>query len=711
MKTELAGWWSLLLARHRLAMGYATSEPGMAWAGGVVVVGYVIGVYAAYEVCRMLPVFAASLEEARRLGIVLSITILSGYSKSAEFVVYVVSQIIVFLTVVGVWWGWCVWRSYGVVALPGAQLIPPSAERRAIGTLMSWLSIVRGLARTNPRWVDWVLVPIVVVFVAFDIDRFTLAWQGASGFLYEEGTFLSAVDGLLRGGVLYRDDYAGYAPLMFYPVKWLMGVFGVNGIILRLYTFISDVAGFIVLYHVLRVCLRHRGWALAGLGFFLVNYSLVYGVPGTIYRPSIHQSVFRYVIGLAWLIFFLRERPLSRLNRFMAGVAIGLALTFSHEVGLAACVAFLIVVMAAPAWGEQLRASLANIPLVVAGAVTVLTPWVVYFAGHRSLTDVAYWLLIYPQYMSLGYANLPFPSLGDLWWAIPNVFQWSPSPQALSIAISYWVPAMISLGVVVLGMRWCLGNLDREDQALFALVLMGGMLFKTALARTDIVHVQLPLVPVVLLGMIILRRFIDAAILGSVPLRSLTFAVMLGGAIVSVVVIQPPWPVLHAFVQSNVTSVRHKVIEDGLGIRSVSGIPRAQGMRFPIPFADEFEKTVKYIVTHTGSDEPILAFPNEPAYYFFADRANATRYPTASSAVTRSDRVAMIGELNESRPKYLIYSLGTPRIDNLRDDVVFPELMDYIRRHYIPEQRFGKTIIMKRQDVGAVEQEGAQSKS
>ena len=694
-----ADWWSALRARHRRAMEYAASAPAMARVGLVVLVGYVIGLYVAIAVCRALPVSLASLEEAKRLGIVLSVTILNGYSKTNEFVVYIASQIIVIMVVVGVWWGWCVWRSAGGVAFrpavfePRGDIRPASAAKR-FGFPFS------GREWMNPALMDWVLVPIGVVFVAFDIKRFASAWQGSSAFLFEEGTFLSAVDRLLRGGVLYRDDFAGYPPLMFYPVKWMMEVFGPNVIMLRWYVFFADVLGFLILYHVLRTCLRHRGWALAGVGFFLANYSLVYGTPGTIFRPSIHESVLRYSIGLVWLIFFLREKPLRRLDLFMTGLALGLTLSFSHEIGIVACVAFLTMAMTAPVWGGRLTQGVRDIPLVAAGGAIALVPWIIYFASHAALGDAFYWLFIFPYYLSMGFVNLPFPPLDALWWAVPRIAQWTPDIGALRVVIGYWIPVMISLGVVVLGIRWCMGSLNRDDRVLFALVLMGGMLFKTPLARTDIVHFQLPLVPAVIIGFVLLRRFSEVVVHGTIPYLSPTSAITMAAVIVSAVAIQPPRPVWDAFLRSNLLSVGDKIIEDDAGTRPLYGVPRAQGIRLPIAFADEFEKTTQYLMTHTTSDERIVAFPNEPAYYFFAERANATRYPTASSAATRADRLAMIEEWDQHRPRYLVYSLGTPRIDNFDDRQVFPELFAYIRRHYVPERRFGATLVMRRLDVG-----------
>jgi hypothetical protein len=201
------------------------------------------------------------------------------------------------------------------------------------------------------------VVPLVVTVIAFDVKRISTAWLGESAFLFEEGTFLSTVDGLLRGGILYRDEVTAYAPLMLYPVKWLMEAFDVSVVMLRVYALCADILGFVILYHVLLTALRRRMWALVGCGFFLVNYSLI-GVPGVIFRPSIHESVLRFSIGLAWLPFFFNDAPRRRWNLLLTGAALGVALTFSHEVGIVACLVGLVVVVSPPVWGGQFRVAL-----------------------------------------------------------------------------------------------------------------------------------------------------------------------------------------------------------------------------------------------------------------------------------------------------------------------------------------------------------------
>lgn len=690
------GFWTAIRRVHLNAMTYAVSKGADARAGAVIGVAYVVGMLLAYAACSVLPVSMADVEEAKRLGISLSVTVSSGYSKAHEVTVYVVSQLVVVGVVFGVWWAWCARSSLihtlsrasrrrEATAAPGAE----SGPRRA-----SW----RFPWRLAPVWIDWVLVPLVVAFVAFDRRLFGSMWLGTWAFLSEEGVFLSGVDAVLRGGALYRDDYTSYAPLMFYPVKWMMEAFDATVVMLRAYAFLADIAGYLILYHVLRTFLRHRGWSLLGVGFFLVNFSLV-PAPGIVFRPSIHESVLRFAIGLAWIPFFFRTWvPLKR-DLILAGIALGLAMTFSQEIGLVSCLSFVLVTVSAPLWGAPLSRAIRDAAWVAGGGALAVVPWVGLFMAQGTLDDAFYTLFVFPQYYGLGLGGLPFPPPAVFWHAVPQVLQWVPGANALSITKGYWIPFVFSLGAVALAMRLAMGRLDHEDRMLLALLLIGGMVFRTALGRSDIVHFQVPLVPAVVLGIVLFRRVIMAVTSGSVPLVSSTTIVAGLVVLASAAILQPPRPVWKAFLHTNVWSVGEKFTPPAGGTREVSGVPRARGVRLPTAFADEFEGTVRYIATHTEPQDRIVAFPNEAAYYFYTERERGTRYPMASNAVTAADREAMVAEMVERRPRYLIYSLATVRVDNLDERLVFPELIEYIRTTYVPETRIGDTVILRRRDA------------
>ncbi len=670
-------------------MEYAASRGAMSNAGLVLLLSHLLSIAVAWLVCRALPVSLAQMEEASGLGIH-SLTILAGYPKSHEFTVYIVWEICVIALTIAVWWGWSVWCGRSMSAEAQSETVrmkppmwSPEPQRK--------------------RLMDWVLISIVIAYAQFGSDRFVTGfwWKDVYWpFLSEEGTILATADRLLHGGVLYRDEFAVYGPLMLYPVSWLMRI--VDSVVtLRIYAFILDCLGLLLLYHALLVFFRHRGWAVLGLGFFLLNFSLADFAVGTLFRVSIHESVFRFTVGLAWLLFFLRDpKGPGRRDLVLTGASLGVALTFSHEIGIVSCVSFLILVSTSRLWGiptREIRRQLVYAALGLGGAVI---PWIAFFASHGALRAAITDLFLYPKYIGLGYGALPFPSLDDLWIALTRVFR-NPPLDALSTLTGYWIPWIIAVGATSLGIRLLQMRLDRDDRIVWGMVLLAGMLFKAGLGRSDIVHFQPALVPAFVIGLMLARRFAAGVMKKRILVCSWSFWCGIAVSLLSVIALQPPRPVLASFVYGNLSPFDHKLKsrwnEDEWS--PLKDIPRARGVLVPKEMAAEFDDVVRYIVSHTRPSDSIVAFPNEAAYYYYAERPNATRFSIAYVAVTHEDRREMIDAMEKNRPPYIIYSLSAFRPDNINENIAIPELVEYIGRSYMPVRHVGHSVILMRKEL------------
>ncbi len=680
--------FTMLRSWHRRVLAYSITPGAVAGMGWVLLVGHVAAIAVAWAVCRALPISVAQVEEAVRLGIH-SQTIRIGYPKSHELTVYLTAEVIVIVVTIVFWWGWSAWRARGVLSLQDfptpVQIgpeIPQSATRES---------------RLRRKWViDWVLIPVLIAYIAFDINNFSNSWFDSWTFLSEEGMILAGADRLLRGGVLYRDEFALYGPLMFYPVAWLLRVVDL-ALTLRVYNFFLDWLGLVLIYQSSRVFLRRRGWAIIGLGFYIVKS--VMG-DGRFPDGGINGSILRLSIGLAWLFFLFRdpEGP-KRHDLILTGVALGVAFTFSQEIGVASCVSYVILVLTGPLWRPQGWKQIGSqLSLSGLGLGCVVLPWVAYFAIHGALRDAAWNLFVYPRYLGLGYGTLRFPSPEDLWHTLAFLNQ-SPTIDRTTILEAYWIPWIVALGAIVLGIRFLLGKLDRDDRIIWGLVLLSGILFRIALGRSDLGHLQPALVPALLLGLLLARRLTLAVSRRQIPLRSPTFGCAVIAVALSLVAIWPPWGVVRAFASSNLHPFVHKFRKNEGTWVALSDIPRARGVFLPRKEADEFGDVVLYITGHTRPDDPILVFPNEAAYYYYADRPNATRFSLAYLAVTHDDRLSMIKDLEKKRPPYIIYSMGTWRVDGIDEREQVPELVEYIVKFYVLEKKIGETLILRRREA------------
>lgn len=695
---------SRFLSWHRAAMAYAASPAAGSRVGIVLLAGYALAIPAAYLVCRVLPISTAGLEEARRLGMI-SRTIFTEYPKGHEWTVYLAAEVVVALVVLAVWWGWALWvgrsravpvdereraegdRDRGAAAGSAADREPNGDPSGSIGALC----------------MEWLLVSAAILWVTFDIRRFVLVgdiWT----FFEEEGLTLATINALLRGGVLYRDVLTAYGPLVFLPAQWLMQLFGPSTLVLRGYCYVLDYAGFLVLYYVMKTLFRHRGWALAGLGFFLLNFSMPnYGEH--LYRPSAQSSVLRYTIGLAWLAFYVRHesRP-SRASLAAAGLVIGLTFALSVEMGLVSCVALTVFVATGRVWPRSGASdTIRDLLFLGAGLLAAWLPLAGLLAPTISPAEPIRFLGSFMTGVTRGYSNLPFPPPGELLGTMPHFFEREAGVRALEVAKGYWIPLMLNIAGVILVLRWLLGRLDADDRVLWGLVLMGAAAFRIALGVSDVTHLQPALVPTVLVGALLLRRLARSVRSHDVPRRSWTAAVGFTAALLSVLVLRPPPHILEAFAELNGVSGAVKFRAPGSpDFRQVATVPRARGLLFLVSggLADEFEATVRYIVTHTAPNEPVIAFPNEGAYYFYAERPNASRRPFLYEAMTRQDRLAVIAEWELSRPRYVIYSLGAQRMHGMPAPLQLPELYGYVKQHFVIEHWIGQTLIMRRREAG-----------
>jgi hypothetical protein len=650
-------------------MAAAWSREGLARLGLVLALGHVVAIGLAWFACGLLPSWTRDVERARALGIV-SLTTLAGYSKERELAIYVLSVGIVVLGTIAAFW------VASLVRPARGEPLAPRAPRTAppLGAL------------------EIASVVFAIGWCVLDARRLATYWDGRWTFLSEEGMVLAAVERLAHGGSLYRDELALYGPLTFAPVRGLMALFGPHVLVLRGYSLAIDALGLVFLYFLLRTLLRSRDWAVAGLVFFLVNFACPYLSHEGVYRPSAHHSVLRYSIALAWIpCYFRRSDATGPRERVAAGVAIGLAFLLSQEQGAAAALSFALVALTGFSWKERVR----DEAWVLLGLAAVLLPWVAATAIDGSLGSAWETLTTYPRLVMLGYANKPFPRPGWLPRVAFEILGADPSrtPGALAVAKAYWVPWIASVGASVIGVRWLAGRLDRDDRIAWALVLATGILFRSLLGRCDVTHLQSPLVAATVLALLLAARGSRALRSGALARRSPTALVGLALAAASVVVLRPPAVVAWTFLERGFPGPG-KFSAPTEGLRQIGdAVPRARGIWLPEAFAAEFETLVSDVREHTRPEETIVAFPDEPAYYFFTERANASRFPITTLAITSDDRARLLGSWESRRPARIL-RMQTTLTDKIAESQEYPEVLRYLDEHYAPVRQVGDTLIL-----------------
>jgi hypothetical protein len=82
--------------------------------------------------------------------------------------------------------------------------------------------------------------------------------------------------------------------------------------------------------------------------------------------------------------------------------------------------------------------------------------------------------------------------------------------------------------------------------------------------------------------------------------------------------------------------------------------------------------------------ETVYFFPNEAAYYHVFDRKSPTRYAIAYFAASFSRQRELVRDLDASRPRFVLLSKRTWRIDGIAEAVQIPLVVEYLRNNYRP---------------------------
>jgi nickel-dependent lactate racemase len=93
-------------------------------------------------------------------------------------------------------------------------------------------------------------------------------------------------------------------------------------------------------------------------------------------------------------------------------------------------------------------------------------------------------------------------------------------------------------------------------------------------------------------------------------------------------------------------------------------------------------KISSFIQANTIPHEYVYFFPNEAAYYFFFDRHNPTRYAAVYHAITREHRLELVADLEKKKPRFVVYSMTTARIDGISENIQAPEVVEYLHKEY-----------------------------
>lgn len=631
----------------------------------ILTVGFFIGIFASYLFMLIPFDFSSELRKARELGIV-SISTLVDHPKTKDFVAYFSLLFFPFSFSVLPWYFWARRRMTQLSELFKCPEAHAPGGKYA-STLLGLLAIC------------------ACVILTFRISEFYMAnynpFVGSWPFLGEEGENLAWAQSILSGGLYGKDFFCSYGPLLVYPLAAAMKIFGQTVVIERVVKYCYDLLAFgIVVVFLFKTVRSYLLFVLGSLLFFSMYPPL--------WSLSINFSALRFVPEI--LSFFLinayREKG-GRRRLAIAGLVTGLGALFSQEAGIASLVVSLCALLLRNVMEQRnVKLFITDTAALTAGLVTAILPAILIFAGKNDFTMFLDNMYELPMVMTLGYAGIPFPAFRDF---LSHPMQTSP--------VSYWMIFFYSIMSVYLAVSFLLKSDQRTLYLRVMLLLYCMILMRIPLGRSlgNDIKVFPPTFILLALQMDSLAAAMRCSQKIYMKLGHAIFALIILGTL-SVALFSGPSILGHNMEDTVERLIRfpqmHSVKPTGVPVHDIG----RGGVLYDPATAKDMIRIKNFLDTYARDDRYVYFFPNEAAYYFVFNKQNPTRYAYAYHAATSAQRRELISDLEKKKPRFIVYSLNTWRVDGIPETVQVPEVVDYIRQKYDTFSDLGGVIILQR---------------
>jgi len=605
-----------------------------------------------------------------------------------------------------------------VLSMTPIPLLLLSLPLSFVGTIFSYLFLICGtitatigawpflrrrhspkgetLGNIESKVLDYCVIPLLIMMITMPsplLYHYLLRPETESLFFYpgyrfmgEIGQFLAWGNAVYHGAWQGRDFFCLYGPLHIFPVVALWKIVGRSGHALIVYWGTMGVLSSVALYAFFR-----QFWKRHDLCFLIVlNVIFI----------SAHEwarSSCRFTASLGAIALIAAHGRGVRKTLLPCGILVGISLATSQEVGLATLAAVSTFVIC-KGLDRDLAGILREMSTLLLGILLVLLPLAVVFSRHGALLPLIQDMMEYPRVVTVGFGNLPFPDITSI---IPlnvtgaTLREFLPRAGVLSTSLFYYGPVIYTGSLMYLIIRSALNRLrfDLYDSMIAAQLAYGMMMFGVALGRSGYPHLVFALQPAFILHLLFVGRAANLVRNGSIKHDTRGFSmgelIICGAFICASLLFFNPLPA------GKKVLARIRFLEQAgwTIMRAPTQLPPQQK---PLAFLGVAE----YIRSKTSPEDAILSLPNNAAYYYLADRPNATRFCQFHMLVSNRYREEALEELREHPPEYVIYDIRGVRVDNLSDEVQFPRVLEFILQNYVAEKRMEDTLILHRSDEG-----------
>ncbi len=517
--------------------------------------------------------------------------------------------------------------------VPMVEVPTPHAAEAVVIAFLITAFLALSLRKVLPPRTAWALtaylfMPLLVFYVSYASTAQLSQWVD----LFHRGESIGPASDYLRGKAPYRDVFALHGMLQDGLLDaWLMKLFGRSLSVALARDAI--VGGF------LGVSL----WYLGVVVFDSIPIALLVVAMGS-WTTAENDRTFFQVAAVALLWNALRRRNAP--SAIASGLVAGIALFFSYEIGMytiagAIGTAALLAIVGKRVGWEGLEPRRAVL-LFLAGFAAAALPFVVYLATRSALGDFldisfvgipriidAVWSLPFPDLVSTFRSGLNLHTLADfiLW----EKFHLILSPLTIAVAVVYYFQRVLRR------------RTDSHDHALMVLTVFAAITQRTALGRAEFRHQYFAAFLIgpmlALLAVFAIRALRSVWADSGEGARAFIVAVMVAAIPVAGVLFWIP-DLLNARID-DLINYQRRVLRV-----------------LPDPHADEVWQRIRAVSAEidrlTKPDEPMYDFSNQPAFYFFANRPNPTRFYQVPIASPPEYQAEVIRDLERAKPKVVI---------------------------------------------------------
>ncbi len=495
--------------------------------------------------------------------------------------------------------------------------------------------------------------------------------------LAEEGQIMSWVTRVLHGQVPFRDVVVTRGPLIIYSTALFLKWFGQTLLMKKVWFSILNLMMAYATYYFCRTFISSKllRWS-AFIAMFLIH-NLTY------------RTGFAF---LALALFWISLQKSEKKWALYSGVAVALALLSSKDAGLACSVTLFAVSIAGFLFHSGQRILYRNSGLgVLLGMALVLLPLAIVLNIRGELKQVLDGMIVYPKYAMLGFAASPYPNLVRMIQADLS-FQNLLFPITRKIFILWYFPVLIYLFSFFLLLRWVfLKKIDAKALMTFTVATFGWLLYRSALGRSDFHHLYFCVSPAFVLLAIHADRILQIRTRSSMRYEKI---------LVISLALLAPLLFLAQRPSDNLEPAKRSFLSNILGNSSLPddyepfAIERMKGVMAKRSLRRRIEAVVSAVQPRLSPEERLYAFPNMPLYYFLLDTPCPTRFEWAYQAITHEMRLEVVRDLEEKKPKFIIYSMDPKqRLDRIPLEEAVPEIAEYLRENYKPWAVFGREEI------------------